>query len=33
MHFIKSDNYCFLNEMGKKIFLKEWEDKLKSTIK
>jgi CRISPR-associated protein Cas1 len=32
-HFIKNDNFCFLNEQGKKIFLKEWEEKLKTTIR
>jgi CRISPR-associated protein Cas1 len=32
-HFIKNDKFCFLNEQGKKIFLKEWEEKLKTTIK
>jgi CRISPR-associated protein Cas1 len=32
-HFIKNNNYCFLNEHGKKIFISEWENKLKTTFK
>lgn len=30
--FIKDDNKCYLNEKGKKIFVKEYEDKLSTTI-
>ncbi|MCP4523333.1 MAG: type I-B CRISPR-associated endonuclease Cas1 [Candidatus Gracilibacteria bacterium] len=32
-HFDKHENLCLLKDNGKKIFLKEWEDKLKTTIK
>lgn len=32
-HFTKEVNFCHLNEEGKKIFLKEYDEKLKTTIK
>ena len=32
-HFTKELNYCHLNEEGRKIYLKEFDDKLKTTIK
>lgn len=32
-HFVKELNSCLLNERGKRIFLAEWDEKLKSTIK
>lgn len=32
-HFVKELNYCLLNDRGKKLFLKEWDEKLKTTIK
>jgi CRISPR-associated protein Cas1 len=31
-HFLKDLNFCYLNDKGKKIVLKEYDDKLKSTI-
>jgi len=31
-HFDKNLNSCFLNESGKKIFMKNWEEKLSETI-
>lgn len=31
-HFIKEDGKCYLNESGKKILTKEWDNKLKVTI-
>ena len=30
--FEKELNYCYLNEAGRKVFLKEYDDKLKTTI-
>jgi CRISP-associated protein Cas1 len=32
-HFDKNLNSCLLNKQGKEIFLREWEDRLKETIK
>ncbi len=32
-HFDKKLNYCYLSEEGRKIFLKEFDEKLKTTIK
>lgn len=32
-HFDKNLNYCYLNEEGRKIFLKEYDKKLKLTLK
>jgi len=32
-HFTKELNFCHLNETGKKIFLREYNDKLQTTIK
>jgi len=32
-HFTKELNFCHLNEEGRKIYLKEFDDKLKTTIK
>lgn len=32
-HFSKELNACYLNETGKKIFIRAWEEKLKETIK
>lgn len=32
-HFDKNLNYCYLNEQGRKIYLKEFDAKLKTTIK
>jgi CRISP-associated protein Cas1 len=32
-HFVKEMNSCLLNESGKKIFLQEYDEKLKTTIK
>jgi len=31
-HFLKELNYCYLNKNGRKIFLKEYDDKLRTTI-
>jgi len=31
-HFLQELNYCYLNEDGKKIFIKEYDEKLKTTI-
>jgi len=32
-HFRKDVNFCLLNDEGKRIFLKEWDERLKRTIK
>jgi len=32
-HFDKKLNYCYLSEEGRKVFLKEFDEKLKTTIK
>ena len=32
VHFTKKLNFCHLNDEGKKIFLKEFDEKLKTTI-
>ena len=32
-HFVKEANYCYLNEGGKKILLREYDERLKTTIK
>jgi CRISP-associated protein Cas1 len=32
-HFIRTDEYCFLNDSGKKLFITEWEEKLKTSIR
>ena len=32
-HFVKEANYCYLNEEGKKILLREYDERLKTTIK
>lgn len=32
-HFDKEVNHCYLNETGRKIYLKEFDEKLKTTIK
>jgi len=32
-HFVKEANYCYLNETGKKILLKEYDERLKTSIK
>jgi len=31
-HFLQELNYCYLNEEGKKIFVKEYDEKLKTTV-
>jgi len=31
-HFLQELNYCYLNEDGKKIFIKEYDEKLKTTV-
>lgn len=31
-HFLKDLNYCYLNDSGKKIFLKEFDERINSTI-
>jgi len=31
-HFLQELNYCYLNENGKKIFIKEYDEKLKTTV-
>jgi CRISPR-associated protein Cas1 len=32
-HFRKDVNFCLLNDEGKRIFLKDWDERLKTTIK
>ena len=32
-HFVRELNYCLLNEKGKRIFLQEYDNRLKTTIK
>jgi len=32
-HFTKELNFCHLNEKGKKVFLKQYDEKLKTTVK
>jgi len=32
-HFLKELNYCYLKEKGKRIFIKEYDEKLKTTVK
>lgn len=32
-HFNKSFNACYLNDLGRKIFVRAWEEKLRETIK
>ena len=32
-HFTKGTNFCHLNDVGRKIYVKEFDDKLKTTIK
>jgi CRISPR-associated protein Cas1 len=31
-HFLQELNYCYLNEDGRKIFIKEYDEKLKTTV-
>ena len=32
-HFVKELNSCLLNEAGRRIFIQEWDERLKTTIK
>ncbi|MDK2918109.1 MAG: CRISP-associated protein Cas1 [Candidatus Petromonas sp.] len=32
-HFTKELNFCHLNDKGKKIFLKQYDEKLNTTVK
>ncbi|MGQ9468451.1 MAG: type I-B CRISPR-associated endonuclease Cas1b [Nitrososphaerales archaeon] len=32
-HFLEELNFCYLNEKGKRVFISEYEDKLRTTIK
>ena len=32
-HFLRELNYCYLKEEGKRIFIKEYDEKLKTTVK
>lgn len=32
-HFLEELNFCYLNELGRRVFLTEWDEKLRTTIK